>query len=106
MKKYCVKIFFKLTAIFKHFQDSQITLKITYECNKIGSNPTIEYPISTLGLSCFTIGDNFNIRKDCKLRAYQDFAAHKYYPEIFIGNNFYMGTHSNILINRETHYWK
>jgi acetyltransferase-like isoleucine patch superfamily enzyme len=75
-----------------------ITLKVKYECTKIGKAPNIEFPIFILGLDRFIIGDNITIGKDCKLRAYKGYESQKFNPEIIIGNNFYMGTHSNILI--------
>ena len=98
VRRLYIRGLFKLISILKNHRDNLVTLRVADGCKKIGILPDIEYPISTLGLSCFSIGDKFNVRKDCKIRAYQEFASQKYNPEIVIGNNFYIGTHSNILI--------
>lgn len=88
------KIFNLLNTLLSWSQLQQIKS----EMGKYGDNIDIELPISTLGLSCFTIGNNFNVRKDFKLRAYQEYEKFQFLPEIAIGNNFYAGTQSCIAI--------
>lgn len=60
-----------------NFESWCIAIKIKSEIKIIGKDINIELPISTLGLSCVKIGDNFNVRKNFKLRAYQEYASTK-----------------------------
>jgi acetyltransferase-like isoleucine patch superfamily enzyme len=50
----------------------------------MGLSPNIKFPISTLGLSAISIGDNFNVRKNFKLRAYHQFGKDNLNPNISI----------------------
>ena len=98
VKNIAVRILFKLLKIKNDFLDDMVSYYVGMQCKAMGKNATIEYPISTLGLSCFSIGNNFNVRKDFKLRAHREYENKFFFPEITIGDNFYAATQSNITI--------
>lgn len=96
MIRLIVKLFYKFHEFIIILLDRTISLKVSYECREMGINPNIEFPISTYGLTCVKLGDNFNVRRNFKLRAYEEFAEKKFYPDIIIGDNFYAATESCI----------
>ena len=98
VKNILVRILFKLLKIKTNFLDNMLSHYVGIQCKVIGKNVTIEYPISTLGLSCIAIGNNLNVRKDFKLIALQEYENIIYFPEVTIGNDFYAGTQSSLKI--------
>ena len=66
-KSIFARLAIKIIEIFLGFESWCITIKTI---KSIGKNCNIEYLISTLGLANITIGDNFNVRKNFKLRVY------------------------------------
>jgi acetyltransferase-like isoleucine patch superfamily enzyme len=98
VKNILVRILFKLLKIKTNFLNDMVSHYVGMQCKTIGKNAAIEYPISTLGLSYISIGDNFNVRKDFKLRAHQEYENIIFSPVIIIGDNFYAGTQSYISI--------
>lgn len=93
------KIVHKLNEIYAWPQIEQIKL----ELKSCGKKLDIETPISTLGLCYISIGDNFNVRRDFKLRAFDQFESYYFSPKINIGDNFYAGTQSCIAIISKLH---
>jgi acetyltransferase-like isoleucine patch superfamily enzyme len=92
------RFLWKLLEITQKILDEICTHAVSKGCKEIGCNPQIEFPISTLGLNCISIGNNFNVRKDFKLRAYEEYSTKKYFPQIIIGNDFYAATQGNVSI--------
>ncbi|MDR0866394.1 MAG: acyltransferase [Candidatus Symbiothrix sp.] len=92
-----VQLFFSKALVFvvdkcKNIYEKAYLYKLKPVFRSIGSNPILELPISLLGCEYISIGNNFIIRRDGKIRAYTDFEGYKYNPEFTIGNNVYLGT--------------
>jgi acetyltransferase-like isoleucine patch superfamily enzyme len=91
-----LRIFKKVIQLISNWLDYYTTKNISTELNSIGKSPIIKYPINAIGLSAIRIGNNVNLQKDFKLRAYEVYNSIKYCPSITIGDNFYSGTNSCI----------
>lgn len=84
-------LFFRITLTYLKFRTNikniYITKSIISKFKEVGNDIHFEYPISTIGLSCISIGNNFTARKNIKLRAFKEFQDQKFEPEIVFGNN-------------------
>ena len=96
MYKVIVRLIRKTLKLGQTFLNYYSRAILEQECRSFGEFAIVEYPIHTLGLNCVTIGSNFIVSKDFKLRAYNNFEGLVYYPNITIGDNFYSGTQSCI----------
>lgn len=66
------------------------------EFNAIGINVGIDYPINLLGGKFISIGNNSGVGKRVILNAWNNYKNVKYLPEIYIGNNVWIGDDCHI----------
>ncbi|AZI56563.1 DapH/DapD/GlmU-related protein [Epilithonimonas vandammei] len=77
------KIIKKIEYVLNNFYSGWISRQF----NKVGSDPTISYPIDLIGGNYIYIGDHFTSGKRLRLNAYDRFKDVFYKPLIILGNN-------------------
>lgn len=81
------RIILKLIRIMESFVNRHRLKYFVWECKHVGVNPQITFPCSTNELENVTIGDNFKMGKNGKIRTFSKWGDVIYHPNIIIGNN-------------------